>query len=49
VDYGEHQRVRSNVQFLGRALTGLIAHEPTIAFLRRLFGEEIVFMTWCLS
>jgi hypothetical protein len=42
VDYSVHQRGRSNLQFLGGTLTELIAHPPTIAFLRQLLGEEII-------
>ena len=30
----------------GGAITDLIAHEPMVAFLERMFGDEIVFMTY---
>jgi len=46
VDYSVHQRVRSHLEFLGGAITDLIAHPPTLEFLRELFGGEIVFMTY---
>ena len=46
VDYSVHQRGRSNIQFDGGLITDLIAHSPTITFLRELFGEEIVFMAY---
>lgn len=42
VDYSVHQRGRSNIQFLGGRLTELIAHPPTISFLRELLGDEII-------
>ncbi len=45
-DYSERQRGRPNIQFEGGAVTDLIAHPPTIAFLRELFGEEIVFLSY---
>lgn len=43
-DYSEHQRSTSNVEFRGGAVTELLAHPPTIAFLRQVFGSEIVFI-----
>jgi ectoine hydroxylase-related dioxygenase (phytanoyl-CoA dioxygenase family) len=43
VDYSVHQQVRSRVQFSGGAVTELIAHPPTLAFLRELFGGEVIF------
>ena len=46
VDYSVHQQVKPHIEFTGGAITELIAHPPTIAFLRRLFGEEIVFMSY---
>ncbi|HZT33169.1 MAG TPA: phytanoyl-CoA dioxygenase family protein [Bryobacteraceae bacterium] len=46
VDYSVHQQVKPNIQFAGGAITELIGHPPTLAFLRRLFGEEIVFMSY---
>ena len=43
VDYSVHQRGARDVQWIGGELTELIAHPPTIAFLRELFGDEIIF------
>lgn len=43
VDYSVHQRGCPGIQFRGGRITELIAHPPTIAFLRELFGHEIVF------
>lgn len=45
VDYSVHQQVKPRVQFAGGAITDLIAHQPAIAFLRRLFGDQIIFMS----
>src|ERR1043166_3055627 len=45
VDYSVHQRVRSHLEFLGGAITDLIAHPATLEFLRALFGDELVLMT----
>ena len=44
VDYSVKQQVRPRTQFVGGAITRLIAHPPTVQFLERLFGDEIVFM-----
>ena len=49
VDYSEKQQVRPKVQFAGGAVTDLIAHPPTIQFLERLFGDEIVFMSYAYA
>ena len=46
LDYSDKQRVSPKVQFTGGALTALIAHPPMIQFLGRLFGDEIVFMSY---
>ena len=46
VDYSEHQRGCSSIQFHGGAITRLIAHPPTLAFLRELFGQDLIFMTY---
>jgi len=45
VDYSPHQRTSPGIQFRGGDITQLIAHPPTIAFLRELFGGEIVMMS----
>ena len=44
VDYSVKQQVSPRAQFAGGAVTELIAHPPTVQFLERLFGDEIVFM-----
>ena len=49
VDYSEKQQVRPKVQFAGGPVTDLIAHPPTIQFLERLFGDEIVFMSYAYA
>lgn len=41
-DYSPHQQTRSNIQFFGGAITNLIAHRPTITFLRKLLGNDII-------
>ena len=49
VDYSVHQQVRPHVQFAGGAITELIANPPTIEFLRELFGDEIVLMSYAYA
>ena len=49
VDYSVHQRGRPNIQFAGGRITNLIAHPPVIAFLRQLFGDDIVMMTYAYA
>lgn len=49
LDYSEHQRSRADVQFEGGLITELIAHPPTIDFLRELFGSDIVMMTYAYA
>jgi hypothetical protein len=49
VDYSVHQQVRPSVQFVGGAITELIAHQPTIVFLHELFGDEIVLMSYAYA
>jgi ectoine hydroxylase-related dioxygenase (phytanoyl-CoA dioxygenase family) len=49
VDYSEYQRGCPNVQFRGGRITSLIAHPPTIAFLRELFGHDIVTMSYAYA
>jgi ectoine hydroxylase-related dioxygenase (phytanoyl-CoA dioxygenase family) len=46
VDYSIHQRGCPAVQFAGGAITDLIAHRPTIDFLERLFGKDVVMMSY---
>jgi hypothetical protein len=49
VDYSVRQRGRANLQFHGGAITELIAHRPTIGFLRELFGEEVILMSYAYA
>ena len=49
VDYSPHQQVAPNVQFASPTITGLIAHPPTTSFLKQLFGDEIVMMTYAYA
>ena len=49
VDYSEHQRGCPNIQFRGGAITRLIAHPPTLAFLRDVFGPDVVMMTYAYA
>lgn len=44
VDYSKNQRGRPDIQFDGGEITALIGHPPTLAFLRELFGDEVIFM-----
>jgi hypothetical protein len=46
MDYSVHQQCQSWIQFEGGAITDLIAHPHMIGFLRELFGEDPVFMTY---
>lgn len=46
LDYSDKQQVGPKVQFAGGAVTDLIAHPPMIRFLERLFGDEIIFMSY---
>ncbi|MDA0835269.1 MAG: phytanoyl-CoA dioxygenase family protein [Planctomycetota bacterium] len=46
VDYSVHQQYVPDVQFFGGAITELIAHPPTIRFLKELFGEPVVMMSY---
>ena len=49
VDYSVKQQVSPRAQFAGGAVTKLIAHPPTVQFLERLFGDEIVFMSYAYA
>ena len=49
VDYSVHQQVRPNVQFVGGAITALIANPLTIAFLHELFGDEVILMSYAYA
>jgi hypothetical protein len=46
VSYSVHQRVRGNMQWHGGIITQLIDHAPVITFLKNLFADDIVFMTY---
>lgn len=46
VDYSVHQQVRPNVQFFGGQVTRLIANPKAIDFLKVLFGEQVVVMSY---
>ena len=45
-DYSPRQRSRAGVEFEGGAVTELIAHPPTTAFLKQVFGEEVLFLSY---
>jgi hypothetical protein len=49
VDYSIHQRGRPNIQFEGGPITELVAHPPTIDFLKQLFGDEVIVMTYAYA
>lgn len=49
VDYSVHQQVCPQIQFVGGAITDLIANPPTISFLQALFGDEILFMSYAYA
>ena len=46
VDYSVHQRGCANIQFRGGALTDLLGHPETLSFLQKLFGDEIIVMSY---
>ena len=45
-DYSDKIQGASDIQFAGRAITQLIGHPPTIAFLEKVFGDEPVVMSY---
>ena len=47
--YSVHQRTRSNMHLHGGAVTQLIDHSPMINFLKTLFNDDIVFMTYAYA
>ena len=49
VDYSVHQRGRNHIAFEGGPVTELIAHSTTIGFLRELFGDEIILMSYAYA
>ncbi len=48
-DYSEKQRTSSDIAFLGGETTKLIANPPTISFLEKLFGDELVVMSYAYA
>ena len=48
-DYTDKKQYHNDIQWAGGALTELIGHEPTIAFLKHLFGEDVIMMTYDYS
>ncbi|MEO7649307.1 MAG: phytanoyl-CoA dioxygenase family protein [Bryobacteraceae bacterium] len=49
VDYSDRQRGHAHLEFHGGPITSLIAHEPTLAFLREIFGEGVVFNSYAYA
>lgn len=45
VDYSVHKQVRDQIQFEGSAITDLIAHPKALAFLKKVLGENIIFIS----
>ena len=48
-DYTDKKQYHNDIQWAGGALTELIGHEPTIAFLQHLFGGDVIMMTYDYS
>ena len=46
VDYSAHQRGKSNLEYEGGALAKLIARPRVVEFLRQLFGDEVIMMSY---
>lgn len=46
VSYSVHQRTRSNMQWHGGIIAQLIDHAPVVNFLKTLFSDDIIFMTY---
>ena len=49
MDYSVHQRTRSNMQWMGGAITQLIDHKPVTDFLQGVLGDDLVFMTYAYA
>jgi hypothetical protein len=49
VDYSIYQQGCPAIQFAGGAITELVAHPPTLSFLRELFGFDIVFVSYAYA
>ena len=45
-DYSDKQRIKKDLQWEGGKVAKLIAHTPTLKFLKALFGEEIICMQY---
>ena len=48
-DYSERQRTASGIAFRGGAITRLVANPPTVAFLERLFGDDLIAMSYAYA
>ena len=48
-DYSERQRTAGGIAFIGGAITRLVANPPTIAFLERLFGDDLIAMSYAYA
>ena len=46
VDYSPHQRGCPGVQFHGGAVTELIANPPAVEFLEKVFGDDLILMSY---
>jgi hypothetical protein len=49
VDYSIHQQVYSNPQFKGRAMAELAANPQTLSFLKCVFGDDIILMSYAYA
>jgi len=45
-DYSVHQRGKQGIQFIGGAITDLIAFSPVIEFLKHLCGDDLICMSY---
>lgn len=48
-DYTDKKQVYNDIQWAGGAITQLIAHAPMIEFLKHLFGNQVIMMTYDYS
>ncbi|MBH06411.1 MAG: hypothetical protein CMJ20_08830 [Phycisphaeraceae bacterium] len=49
VDYSIYQKGVKRLEFRGGSITELIGYPPTIAFLKELFGDEVIMMSYTTS
>ena len=49
VDYTDKKQVHNDIHWAGGELTELIAHPPTIEFLKAMFGDQVIMMTYDYS